>query len=158
MSISLADLARPALAAAAVGLAAGGLACGGESNGNGAAVTEDPTPLGACGTPLPPLTDDPLTAERFEEASAGLDETIVQAEQDAPQEALVAFFLLSHDLTHDVDAPLREQDGALAIRLCNAVLQLEELVGQETDGETVAELARSTRDLLSETQDALSVQ
>lgn len=150
---------RMAIAVAAV-VAALALACGGGASGGSgrAGVTSDPTPAGACGTALPPLSDEPLTAERFEEASAGLDETIVQAEQDAPQEALVAFFLLSHDLTHDVDAPLREQDGALAIRLCNAVLQLEELVGQETDGETVAELARSTRDLLSETQDALSVQ
>jgi len=93
---------------------------------------------------------------RFEEANAGLEEAIEQAEQGAPQEALVAFFLLSHDFTHDVDGPLREEDEGLAVRLCNAVVEMEELVTGEADGDTVAELARSVQEALAEAREALA--
>ena len=135
-------------------------ACGGNGDGGEDGTTAAPTPLGPCGTALAPLTDEALTPVRFEEANAGLEEAIEQAEQGAPQEALVAFFLLSHDFTHDVDGPLREQDEGLAVRLCNAVVEMEELVTGEADGDadgdTVSELARSVQEALAEAREALA--
>jgi hypothetical protein len=117
-----------------------------------------PAPLGGCGSPLPPLTDGGLRPERFDEADTGLLRFAELAEDGDVEGASGFFQLMAHDLTHDVDGPLRAEDEGLAIRLCNEVLQLEEGLVADTDGDRLAKLARSSRALLAEARTALAVE
>ena len=72
--------------------------------------------------------------------------------------AQVAFFE-PHNLTHNVDGPLRQVDEALAIRLCNEVVIImeSELAGNR-DPSVMAEQARKIREILAAAAAALGVE
>ncbi len=118
------------------------LACG-----SGQPATSEPTPFEVCTRTVNPITDKPLTGSAFQAADDDLSAMIDLAEAGDVTGAQVAFFE-PHNLSHNVDGPLRQVDEALAIRLCNEVVTMErELVGNR-DPSAMAEQARKIRDLL----------
>jgi hypothetical protein len=134
------------------------LACGsGRSTPSPGAATDEPTPFEVCTRTVRPLTDEPLTGSAFQAADDDLSALIDLAEAGDVNGAQVAFFE-PHNLTHNVDGPLRQVDEALAIRLCNEVVTMErELVGNR-DPTVMAEQARKIRDLLTAIAAALDVE
>ena len=123
-----------------------------------AALTSAPTPFPACMRTLPSLNDEPLTQSAFQAADAGLATTIESAKADDADEAEAAFFGLPHDLTHNVDSPIRELDESLAIRLCNEVVVMEEELAGNQDPSVIEEQARKIREILTIIAAALGMQ
>ena len=71
--------------------------------------------------------------------------------------AQVAFFE-PHNLTHNVDGPLRQVDEALAIRLCNDVVIMESELAGNRNPSVMAEQARKIREILAAAAAALGVE
>jgi hypothetical protein len=112
---------------------------------------------GACGQPIGAVTTQQLTTQRFDSAIADMRQVAEQAET-APQDQLsTLFFGDAHNITHDVDGPLREADEQLALDLCESVLTLERQVGNAFDRAVIAEEASRSADLLEEAASALGV-
>jgi hypothetical protein len=70
------------------------------------------------------------------------------------------FFGTAHDLTHDIDPPLRALNAPLATELCKSVLSLENhLLGiPETNAANIAAEAQACADLLTRAGVALGLQ
>ncbi len=108
-----------------------------------------------CTTPLPPLTSQPLTQLAFQVADAGLATTIELAQAGDVARAEEVFLGAVHDLTHDIDAPLRQADEPLAVSLCQEVVTLERELHGSRDPAVVAEQAGKIRELLINASAAL---
>ena len=120
------------------------LTCGDD----GQSSSFEPTPFPVCMRTVPALTTELLTDTAFKAADDDLSTAGGLAEAGDVDGAEAAFFG-PHTLTHNIDGPLRQADEALAIRLCNETLIMEdELVGNR-DPSVVAEQARKIRDALS---------
>ena len=149
---------RPALWKAAVLLAlliSPAVACSDGSTSD-AILGANPTIVELCRAPLPPLTQLPLTESAFVSADDGLDTVTILAENGNLSSAELAFNLSVHNLTHDVDGPLRQLDEALATRLCSETIVLEEQLYGRGDPTVVAAKARAIRDLLGAAREALA--
>jgi len=131
---------------------------------NGQGPTDKPTPLAYQLTPfavclgtIPALNAEPLTAAVFKAADDALSATIELADAGDVAGAAAAF-VGPHTLTHNVDGPLRQTDEALAIRLCNEVVMIEEELVAGRDPSVVAEQARKIRETLSAAATALDME
>jgi len=103
-----------------------------------------------CSEPLPPLSSEPLTAERFATATDGFDLMAGLAREGDLEGARAAFLSLAHDFTHDADGFLRASDEQLAKELCIVVALLEEEFARSSpDAATIAARAADGRDLLA---------
>lgn len=120
-------------------------------------ATGEPTPFEVCTRTIPPLTDQPLTRPAFEAADDDLSATIEAAEAGDVTGTQVAFFE-PHNLTHNVDGPLRLVDESLAIRLCNEVVIMEQELAGNRDPSVMAEQARKIREILAAVAAALDVE
>jgi hypothetical protein len=129
-------------------------ACGSEEP---SAAPPERTPFPVCTRTIPSLTDQPVTESLFRAADDELSEMIDLAEAGDVNGAQVAFFE-PHNLTHNVDEPLRRMDEALAIRLCNEVVIIEEELVGNRDSSVVAEQARKIREILSDIAAALDME
>jgi hypothetical protein len=98
-----------------------------------------------CDAPIGAVTDQPLTAERIAGAVQVLRDIAATA-ATAPQGITrTAFLGDAHNITHDIDGPLQTADEALAVELCNTVLELErELASGNFDAAVVTELAEAS--------------
>ena len=133
-------------------------ACGGgRSDPPPGAANGEPTPFEVCTRTIPSLTDQPLTRSTFEAADDDLSAMIDLAEASDVTGAQVAFFE-PHNLTHNVDGPLRQVDEALAIRLCNEVVIMESELAGNRDPSVMAEQARKIREILAAAAAALGVE
>lgn len=110
---------------AALVIAAAG--CGGDGSSG---TTE--TPFVDCGASLAPITDEPVTASSFQTADQGLATVIELAIGNRAGDAKEAFFAQVHDLSHDIDRPLRQVDQSLAVQLCDEIVAMEQQFGQTT--------------------------
>ena len=131
---------------------------------DGQGATDEPTPLAYQLTPfavclgtMPALNAEPLTAAVFKAADDALSATIELADAGDVAGAAAAF-VGPHTLTHNVDGPLRQTDEALAIRLCNEVVMIEEELVAGRDPSVVAEQARKIRETLSAAAAALDME
>lgn len=122
---------------------------------NGASATS--VTQGPCEKPLGAITSDSLTAERLQNAIEQLRQvsTLAGSGDKAGAEALFAGE--AHNITHDIDGPLRENDDQLAIDLCLAVSEIEGNLGASYDGEIVASKASETADYLEQGGRALGI-
>jgi hypothetical protein len=63
----------------------------------------------------------------------------------------------AHNLTHDIDGPLRRIDPELGIDLCHGVLALEREFASEPDREVIATEAERTASLMEAAGAALGI-
>lgn len=114
-----ASLSRLAVAAAFSGalFAASSLAGGGR-----AATLAERT----CQQPTAPFTNSPVTRDRLQGAIAGMRRLAQGAAAGDRDGAPGLFFGTdAHNVTHDIDAPLRQRDAALGKDLCRSMVTLE---------------------------------
>ena len=104
-----------------------------------------------CDQPLPALGSGLVNEEQFDTADASINRVIRLADEGDLDGAQIAFFPAVHDLTHNVDGPLRDSNDDLAKRLCKAVAQIEAEFAFGGEAATVAEEAVGIRELLRET-------
>jgi hypothetical protein len=134
--------------------------CG--SDDKGAATTSSTpssapqsTTAGVCARPIPPLTSGPVTKQRLEAAVQKLNEVQQAADSGDASTASAAFAGDAHDVTHDIDQPLRAADPVLARDLCESILILEQQFSGEQDRQTIAAAAGVSSVLLQDSGRAL---
>jgi hypothetical protein len=98
-----------------------------------------------------------VTRARLEAAIAKMREVETAAEAGGVQAANAAFAGDTHDITHDIDPPLREADELLAQDLCASIVAIEQELGREPDLELLATRADIAAGLLEDSGRALGV-
>jgi hypothetical protein len=118
-----------------------------------------PTPnlLVPCGQPVGAVTNDPLTKERLISAVEQMQEAASLAAAGDRAGADAVFNGDAHNITHDIDAPLRVSAEQIAIDLCLAVTEIERAMGSAYDGDLVATKAEEAADLLEAGGRALGI-
>jgi len=102
-----------------------------------------------CDRGIPALSSDPVTADRLELAIDDLRGTVFAATAGDLDAARSHFFGPAHNLTHDIDPPLRAVNPQLATQLCNTVLALETHLLERTVAPTLASEAQTSADLMT---------
>lgn len=127
-----------------------------------ATTTATPDPFaqpgsGACDNPIGAATTDPITTNRLDNAISKL-EAVAQAATEGDT-ALIAqlFFGDAHDITHDIDGPLRDADLDLAKHLCLSVLTLEIQLAGAYELSTIEREASNSAQLLADAGQALGI-
>jgi hypothetical protein len=75
------------------------------------------------------VTSQTLTAQRLQNAIGSLNEASSLAASGDQSGAEAAFSGDAHNLTHDIDGPLRAANEQLAVDLCLAVVDIESQTG-----------------------------
>lgn len=123
-----------------------------------AAVAITPVPgASVCTQPLGAVTAGPLTPARIGAAAATLREIASQAQTLDAAQLGTLFFGDAHNITHDIDGPLRAADDALAVQLCESVYALEGSFGAELQRDTIERESATSADLLEEAGRALGI-
>lgn len=107
-------------------------------------ATSTPLIQQPCDQPVGAVTTQPLTADRLQNAITQLREasSLAQAGDQAGAES--AFSGDAHNLTHDIDGPLRTADQQLAVDLCTAVVDIERHLGANYDASVMQTQAEAT--------------
>lgn len=127
-------------------------------------ATTTPTPgpfskpgSGACDTPIGRITTNPVTAERIVNAVSKL-QAMANAAADSNTGVMAGLFLGdAHDITHDIDGPLRDVDLELAKELCLSILNIEIQLGGTYDLATIETEATKSAALLVDAGEALGL-
>jgi hypothetical protein len=109
----------------------------------------------ACAEPIGRITDDPVTDQRIENAAAKMSSIAVAAVRGDPSVMDGLFSSDAHNVTHDIDGPLRITNTDLAIELCLNVLELEIQLAGQYDLDTIERVAVASADLLERARSAL---
>jgi hypothetical protein len=129
--------------------------------GSDAETSPERTPGAAgsaiCERPVPPLTNEPITRERLDDAIEAMRGVAEAAAEDDLEMARWLFLARAHDITHDMDPPLREVDEPLAIALCDAVLALEVEMVREPNLAVIAREADTAAALMVEAGERLGL-
>jgi hypothetical protein len=112
---------------------------------------------GPCADPIGAATNQQLTAARFDAAIADMRAVSEQAASASEDELAALFSGDAHNITHDVDGPLRDTDRQLAMDLCESVVVIETQLGGQFDRAAIAEEAAVSADLLEEAARVLGV-
>jgi hypothetical protein len=122
-------------------------------------ATSSPIPgaSGACANPIGAVTADPLTAERLQTAADDLLEVSGLAGSGEVEQAAQVFAGDAHNITHDIDLPLRNSDTSLAVSLCESVVLLEVQMGGARDVTVIAREAAAAAGILEEAGRALGI-
>jgi hypothetical protein len=124
-------------------------------------LSASPSPIGgaspACAQPIGAVTMDPLTEARILAASEQMRETADRAASGDAAAAGAAFAGDAHNITHDIDGPLRQADAQIAVALCESVLAIEIELGGGQDVAVIAEEAERSADLLEDAGRALGI-
>lgn len=124
------------------------------NNGDGGAVS-----AAACDTPLAPLTGEAATDARILIASEGMTAIAdAAASGDVPGAQGLFYSSDAHNLSHDIDAPLRAADPGLARDLCQRVVVLENQMAGILDAEVIEREARAIAGMLAEARTLLASQ
>jgi hypothetical protein len=78
-----------------------------------------------CDQPLGAVTDQQLTDTRLRDAADALREAATAFEEGRNEDAQALFYSDAHDVTHDIDGPLRAVDTTLAKKLCEEIVVIE---------------------------------
>jgi len=109
----------------------------------------------ACMREIPPLSDNPVTDARIGAAAANLRLVADAAERGDLAMAQTLFFGKTHNLTHDIDPPLRTADEQLATDLCDSILTLETQLPSGTNLGLIQTSAEDGADQLDQAQGVL---
>ena len=134
------------------GLFAGAVLVGALAYGNNSSASPS-----SCDSTLPPLTGTAVTDQRISVAINSLNQMVDAANQgDTSQVSTIWYTSDAHNLTHDIDRPLRTANEGAAKSLCQNVIALENvMVGQivaskvVTDAQQVADLLQQARPILA---------
>ncbi|MEX0683502.1 MAG: hypothetical protein WD904_04300 [Dehalococcoidia bacterium] len=114
----------------------------------------EPSPVpgasGVCAYPIGAVSDRPLTEERLRSAIAAMREVSALAGAGDVPAAAEAFGGDAHNITHDIDLPLRNADPQLGVDLCESVLELELEFGGKRDAGIIAAEATTSAGLLED--------
>ncbi len=136
-----ASLPRLIIAAVFSGLLFLGSSLSGNSSTDGSDI---------CGKWVAPLTSGPVTADRLEAAAEGL-RRISQTAAAGDDAGLPVFFGSdTHNVTHDIDGPLRRADPDMARRLCLSIVALEGQFAGSRDLSVISREAAAAADALDE--------
>ena len=116
-----------------------------------------PAAFQPCGQPIGAVTTDPLTAQRLQSAIEQLRQVSSLAESGDKAHAEAFFAGEAHDITHDIDGPLRTDNQQLAIDLCLAVTEIEGHLGANYDAEIVASKSSESAELIEQGGRALGI-
>lgn len=120
-------------------------------------ATATPEIFEPCRLPVGAATEQPLTPERIEDAIGQLRRVSSLAEAGDLAGAEAAFAGDAHNITHDIDGPLRINNEQLAMDLCLAVSEIERNLGANYDAEVITSRAGESADLLEEGARALGI-
>ena len=95
------------------------------------------------------------SADRFRTADDGLAAMDQLLESEDLNGASSVFFSQVHDLTHDIDGPLRSTNPALARDLCAIIGQMESDFAFGGEAESMKALANRARELMREASSLL---
>ncbi|MEO8456853.1 MAG: hypothetical protein ABI559_03470 [Chloroflexota bacterium] len=110
-----------------------------------------------CSQPLPAVTTDKLSQQRFQSAISQLQQASQLAAAADQNGAQAAFVGDPHNLTHDVDGPLRAVNNDLAINLCQSIVAIELHLGDKYDAQVMQTEAAKSADLLQQAGRALGI-
>jgi hypothetical protein len=121
------------------------------------APSETPAVFQPCGQPLGAVTNKPLTAQRLPSAIGQLRQVSALAESGDKAGAEAFFAAEAHNITHDIDGPLRNNNEQIAIDLCLAVTEIERNLGVNYDAGIVASKASEAADYIEQGGRALGI-
>lgn len=122
-----------------------------------AAVTAIPGASEPCAFPIGAIGVLPLTEERLTAAVATLRQTAEIARAGDVAGASAAFAGDAHNITHDIDGPLRAADPNLAVGLCESVLEIERQFATAADMAVIADESETSAGLLEEAGRVLGI-
>lgn len=128
---------------------------------SGATATPDPFAkpgAGACDSPIGAISDRPITRERIDGAIAKYDAIAAAARQGDTASIAQLFYGDAHDISHDIDGPLRDADLALAQELCLSILTLEIQLAGSYELATIETEAERANGLLADAAAALGTE
>ncbi|HEY5638915.1 MAG TPA: hypothetical protein VIW01_02590 [Dehalococcoidia bacterium] len=141
---------RPEVIAAHAGSTASALQVASAALNLGDDAKPIPGASGPCALPVGAIGVLPLTDERLVAAVAAFRETAATARAGDVIEASEAFAGDAHNITHDIDGPLRNADAALAVDLCESVSEIERQFATAADTTVIADEAEASAVLLEE--------
>jgi hypothetical protein len=124
---------------------------------SGSGSTTDPGASGPCAFSIGAVAVQPLTDERLVAAVAGFRETAEVARAGDVTGASVAFSGDAHNITHDIDEPLRDADPDLAVALCESVVEIERQFATAADTAVIADESETSAGLLEEAGRVLGI-
>lgn len=109
----------------------------------------------ACDKALAPLGTSDVSAGAFANEEIALTRVVDALNRGDRAGAEAQFYGPIHGFTHNVDPPVRERDEALAKRLCEAVIKVEDGLTARADDLRLAGDIAAVRDILREVAVAL---
>jgi hypothetical protein len=110
-----------------------------------------------CAQPLPAITTDELTPARLQTAIRDLQQAATSAQKGDQTGAQAAFVGDPHNLSHDIDGPLRGVDHDLAVKLCQSIVAIELHLGDKYDSQIMQTEATKAADLIQQAGRALGI-
>jgi hypothetical protein len=110
-----------------------------------------------CAQPLAAITTDQLTAQRLQAAIDELHKAATFAQNGNQNDAQAAFVGDPHNLSHDIDGPLRTTDNSLAVKLCQSIVAIELHLGDKYDAQIMQTEATTAADLIQQAGQALGI-
>ncbi len=108
-----------------------------------------------CDDPLPPLGESDISQLGFLAEDIGLTRMIEATSVGNLEAVNEAFYGDVQNFTHNVDPSLREVDEALAKKLCEAVISIEEELALDRRPSVIAGQATRIRELVQDAAEAL---
>ena len=145
---------------AVAGVFAGGLFLASSfSGGGGGGDAGSTADTALCEAPLPPVTMQPVTQQRVQGAAEAMRRVSEAARAGDRDGARTLFYGGdAHNLTHDIDQPLRAADAGLARDLCERMVALEYQFAGTLDAELVAREADAAAGALAEAAGVLALE
>ena len=112
---------------------------------------------GVCAAPIPAITSARVTMARLEGAVMKMNEVQLAADSGDLVAARAAFAGDTHNVTHDIDQPLRAANPELARDLCESILSLEQQFAGSPDLQAVPAESGIAANLLQESGGALDL-
>ena len=146
-----ASVPRLLVAAAFSGLILVGALVGGKG-------VAQPATAASCNKAVPPLTGQAVTDQRLLAAVDGMHQ-IAQAARDKDIGRVQTLFFGNdaHNVTHDIDAPLRTADPTLARNLCLSVVIVENQMVSSLDTAVIARESDNIAEDLNQARTALNL-
>jgi hypothetical protein len=148
---------RPEVIAQYAESAAGTLQAAREALNPNAAVTPIAGASEPCAFPIGAIGVLPLTEERLAGAVATLRQTAESARAGDVAGASATFAGDAHNITHDIDGPLRAADPDLAVSLCESVVEIEQQLAGTADAAVIAGESETSAGLLEEAGRVLGI-
>jgi hypothetical protein len=125
---------------------------GSSLSGGDDATDAQPVPAAfePCAIAIGSIGAQPLTEERVVAAVAAFDETAELARTGDVGGANAVFLGDAHNISHDIDGPLRDAAPALAVDLCESVLEIEQQFATAADTAVIANESETSARLLEE--------